>query len=136
MAASVASKTAMINSRQPAGAPRTAAFDAPWTTERIAVDRAHLLRRLGRHREAALAWEALAAGTGRGAILASIELAKLLEHRMVDRPGAAAAVLRGLTLVERRRRVGRPEPVLEADLARRHARLRRRVGTIARRVVA
>jgi hypothetical protein len=120
----------------PGGAPRTAAFDAPWTTERIAIDRAHLLRRLGRHQEAARAWEALAAGTGRGAIVASIELAKLLEHRLVDRSAAMAAVLRGLSLVERRRRFGRPEPVLEADLARRHARLRRRVGTVARRVVA
>jgi hypothetical protein len=31
----------------------------------IAVDRAHMLRRLGRHADAADAWAALAAGPGR-----------------------------------------------------------------------
>ena len=109
-------------------APRTAAFDAPWTSERIAIDRAHLLRRVGRHADAAEAWSALAAGPGRTAILAAIELAKLHEHRLRDRPGALDAALRGLGAIERRRRVGRPEPRLEADLVRRVARLRRRVG--------
>ncbi len=108
------------------GSPRTAAFDAPWTIERIAIDRAHLLRRLGRHRDAAAAWDALAAGTGRGAIFAAIELAKLQEHRIRDRSAAMATVARGFTLIERRRRLGRPEPALETDLARRHARLQRR----------
>ena len=88
------------------GAPRTAAFDAAWTSERIAMERAHLLRRLGRHAEAAEAWEALAVGTGRGAILATIELAKLHEHRLGDRTAAIRAVLRGFSLVERRRRIG------------------------------
>jgi hypothetical protein len=38
--------------------PQGAALAAPWTTERIAVDRAHLLRRLGRHADAADAWAA------------------------------------------------------------------------------
>ncbi len=109
----------------PGGASRSAAFDAPWTIERIAIDRAHLLRRLGRHRDAAVAWDVLAAGTGRGAILAVIELAKLQEHRIRDRRAAMATVARGLTLIERRRRLGCPEPALETDLARRHARLQR-----------
>jgi hypothetical protein len=118
------------------GIPRTAAFDAPWTTERIACDRAHLLRRLGRHLDAAAAWEALAAGTGRSAILATIELAKLREHRLGDRHGAMAAVLRGFALIDRRRRIGRPEPALEADLVRRHDRLQRRGAIIARRSIA
>lgn len=118
------------------GSPGAAAFDAPWTTDRIAGDRAHLLRRLGRNDEAAEAWNALAAGTGRGAILASIELAKLREHRLRDRHGAMAAVLRGFALIERRRRVGRPEPGLEADLVRRHDRLRRRGAMVARRSIA
>lgn len=117
------------------GAPRTEAFETPWTTERIAMDRAHLLRRLGRYGEAAVAWEALAAGTGRGAIVAAIELAKLQEHRLRDRPGAMAAVLRGFSLVERRRRIGRPEPALEADLTRRHDRLHRRT-RLERRSIA
>lgn len=108
-----------------AGAPRTAAFGAPWTIERIAMDRAHLLRRLGRHRDSAAAWEVLAAGTGRGAILAAIELAKLQEHRIRDQSAALATVTRGFSLIERRRRLGRPEPALETDLARRQARLQR-----------
>ena len=37
---------------------------------------------------------------------------------------AGRAVLRGFALIERRRRIGRPEPALEADLVRRHDRLR------------
>jgi hypothetical protein len=124
--------------RRPAlgGAPRTAAFEAPWTTERIAIDRAHLLRRLGRHLEAAAAWEALAAGTTRNAIIATIELAKLNEHRLGDRAAALRAVLRGFSLTERRRRLGMPEPALEADLVRRHERLLRRGALATRRSIA
>ena len=80
--------------------------------------------------------QTLAAGTGRGAILATIELAKLHEHRLGDRTAAIGAVLRGFSLVERRRRVGRPEPALEADLVRRHHRLRRRGRLVSRRSVA
>jgi len=119
-----------------AGSPRTAAFERPWTTERIAVDRAHLLRRLGRHGEAADAWEAVAAGTGRSAIIATIELAKLHEHRLGDRGSALRAVLRGFSLTDRRRRLGMPEPALEADLIRRHERLVRRGALGARRSIA
>ena len=118
------------------GTPRTAAFDAPWTTERIAIDRAHLLRRLGRHQDAAEAWDAIASGTGRGAILATIELAKLQEHRLRNRRAAMGAVLRGFSMLERRRRIGRPEPSLEADLIRRHGRLQRLAASVARRSIA
>ncbi len=118
------------------GAPRNAAFDAPWTTERIAMDRAHLLRRLGRWPDAAEAWEAIAMGTGRNAIIAAIELAKLYEHRLGDRASAIGAVLRGFSLIERRRRIGRPEPALEVDLVRRHERLRRRTAGVGRRPIA
>ncbi len=118
------------------GTPRTAAFDAPWTRERIAMDRAHLLRRLGRWADAADAWEAIAMGTGRNAIIATIELAKLREHRLADRIAAMGAILRGFALIERRRRIGRPEPALETDLIRRHARLRRHGIAIARRSIA
>jgi hypothetical protein len=117
-------------------APQTAAFDAPWTTDRIAVDRAHLLRRLGRYGEAVAAWDAVAAGTSRSAIIASIELAKLHEHRLGDRPSALRAVLRGFSLIERRRRLGMPEPALEADLVRRHDRLLRREASRRRRSIA
>jgi hypothetical protein len=112
--------------------PRGEALAAPWTTERIAIDRAHLLRRLGRHEEAGEAWSALAAGPGRIAVVAAIELAKLREHRLRDRRAALEAVVRGLEAVERRRRLGRPEPALEADLQRRAARLRRRIGPTIR----
>jgi hypothetical protein len=87
-----------------------------------------MLRRLGRHTDAADAWAALAAGPGRIGVVAAIELAKIREHRLRDRPGALDAVMRGLDAVERRRRHGRPEPALEADLTRRAIRLRRRVG--------
>jgi hypothetical protein len=118
------------------GPPRTAAFDAPWTSERIAIDRAHLLRRLGRHREAAEAWDALAAGSGRSAIVAAIELAKIHEHRLRDRSAAMRAVARGFALLERRRRLARPEPALEHDLSRRHRRLLRRETLAAGRPVA
>ncbi len=118
------------------GPPRTAAFHAPWSQDRIAVDRAHLLRRLGRHAEAADAWDALAAGIGRSAIIACIELAKVHEHRLRDRDAATRAALRGLAIVERRRQLGRPEPALEADLHRRLRRLRRRTAPAGRRSVA
>jgi RNase H-like protein len=118
------------------GPPRTAAFHAPWSQERIAIDRAHLLRRLDRHSEAAEAWDALAAGVGRTAIIACIELAKVQEHRLRDRDAAARATLRGLAIVERRRLLGRPEPALEADLQRRLRRLRRRLRAAGQRSVA
>jgi hypothetical protein len=107
---------------------RSAAFDAPWNTDRITAERAHLLRRLGRYGEAVEAWDRLAAGPSRLAIVAAVELAKLHEHRLHDRAEAVRATARGLTLIERRRRLGRPEPALEADLRRRLARLQRRGG--------
>lgn len=113
--------------------PRSAAFAAPWDTERIAMERARLLRRLGRHEEAAEAWEALAAGPGRAGIIAAIELARLRERRLKDPRGALAATTHGLALADRRRRLGRPEPSLEADLRHRAARLRRRLALRAAR---
>ncbi|MEJ7748960.1 MAG: ribonuclease H-like domain-containing protein [Candidatus Limnocylindrales bacterium] len=109
-----------------AGSRRPAAFDAPWTDERIAVDRAQLLRRLGRLPEAVEAWLALGAGRGRIAVLAWVEVAKLREHRLGDLSGAIEATQRGMATAERRRRLGRPEPALEIDLARRLGRLQAR----------
>ncbi len=109
------------------GPPRTAQFDAPWTTERIQIERAHLLRRVGRHRDAADAWSLLMGGPGRTAVIAAIEVSKLREHRLRDRPGSLVAALHGLDTIERRRRLGRPEPALEADLHRRVVRLRHRL---------
>ena len=118
------------------GPPRRSAFQVPWSPERITIDRAHLLRRLGRHGEAAEAWESLAVGTGRTAIVACIELAKLHEHRLRDRDAATRTTMRGLAMVERRRLLRRPEPVLEADLLRRLRRLRQRGRPGERRSVA
>ena len=71
-----------------------AGLRATWDAQRIAVDRAHLLRRLGRHADAAEAWAGVAAGPGRTAVVASIELAKLPEHRLGDRAGALDAAHR------------------------------------------
>jgi hypothetical protein len=112
---------------------RSAAFATPWTTDRVAVERAHLLRRLGRFGDAADAWASLAAGPGRTAIVAAIELAKVREHRLGDTLGALQATGAGLALAERRQRLGRPEPRLEADLRARARRLRRRLAARAGR---
>jgi uncharacterized protein YprB with RNaseH-like and TPR domain len=117
---------------EPGWARRTA-FDAPWDSTRIAIDRAHLLRRLGHHAAAADAWLALASGPGRIALVARIEIAKLREHRLGDRPGALAVALEALAVAERRRRLGLPEPSLEADLHVRVARLRRLLSGGSRR---
>src|SRR5262245_30347997 len=112
--------------------PPVAPVDRPWTTERIAIDRAHVLRRLGRFEEALAAWDALSYGRGRIQVVAAIEAAKLLEHRLRDPLGAMAAVDRGQAMADRRRTLGMPEPALEADLRRRRQRLSVRIA--ARRV--
>jgi len=120
--------------RGPSSWHRTAAFAATWDRQRIALDRAHLLRRTGRYAEAAEAWAGVAAGPGRTAIVAWIELAKLREHRLGDPAGALEAALRGAAAADRRRQLALPEPALEADLRHRLARLRRRLAP--RRTVA
>ena len=106
---------------------RAAAFAAPWSEERLYLDRAHVLRRLGRIDDADAAWAALAASPGRIGVVAAIELSKLREHRLRDPVGAFEAATRGLAAAERRRRIGRPEPILEANLVRRLERLRKRL---------
>ena len=110
-----------------AGFDRRQAFARPWDEERIAVDRAHLLRRMGRTDEALVAWDSLACGPSRIAVLAAIEGAKLREHRLRDPDAAMASVERGLALADRRRARGLPEPALEADLGHRWRRLRARL---------
>ncbi|HET9758043.1 MAG TPA: ribonuclease H-like domain-containing protein [Candidatus Limnocylindrales bacterium] len=109
------------------GWDRRQAFARPWDEERIAVDRAHLLRRMGRIEDALTAWDSLACGPGRVAVLAAIEGAKLREHRLRDPDAAMATVERGFALADRRRARGLPEPALEADLRHRWRRLRLRV---------
>ena len=115
------------------GWDRRLAAAAPWDPQRIATDRAHLLRRLGRTVDAAEAWRALTAGPGRTAIVASIELAKLQEHRLGRPDLALRSALHGRELADRRRHLGMPEPALEADLRSRLARLRRRAATTSGR---
>lgn len=119
-------------SRDPSRERRTAAFAMPWDTQRVALERAHVLRRLGRHDDAAEAWMAVATGPGRTAIVAWIELAKLREHRLDDPAGALDATLRATAAAERRRQLAMPEPALEADLRHRLARLRRRLAGVPR----
>jgi uncharacterized protein len=117
--------TAILTTRADAPDERT----RPSTHDRDAllVDRARLLRRLGRHEEALAAWHDLALGGGRWAGVGWIEVAKVLEHRRRDPAGALEACDRASRLVERARFIGSRLPGLEADLVRRRRRLSRKV---------
>jgi hypothetical protein len=108
-------------------------LDSPWTEERIVIERARVLRRLGRYADAAAAWEALAAGIGPFAPLAWVEVAKLREHRLADVEGALVAVDRAASVVARRRALGRPDPRMERQLAHRRGRLIGRLAAAAAR---
>jgi hypothetical protein len=101
-------------------------LDSPWTAERVRIERARLLRRMGRYDEAAATWRDLAAGNGAIAIHAWVEIAKLREHRLGDRRGAIEATARAATIAERRRRVGMGDPTVEHAIAARLTRLQRR----------
>jgi hypothetical protein len=111
-------------------------LDSPWTEERIVIERARVLRRLGRYAEAAVAWEGLAAGIGPFAPLAWVEVAKLREHRLADVEGALVAVDRAASVVARRRALGRPDPRIERQLAHRRGRLIGRLTATARRAAS
>ena len=106
------------------GPPRV---DSPWTEDRILVERARLLRRLGRFGDAAGVWESIGAGAGPLSAHAWIEVAKLREHRLHDLPGALAAAERARSVIDRRRRIGRFDPALDHALAARLDRLGRRL---------
>lgn len=97
--------------------------DAPWTESRMLAERARLLRRLGRYRDAEATWVGLAANRGTVGTLAWIEVAKLREHRLDDLAGAVEAANAALRLAERQAWLGRPLPRLEVALGRRLARL-------------
>jgi hypothetical protein len=101
--------------------------DAPWTESRMLAERARLLRRLGRFRDAEATWLGLSATRGTIGTLAWIEIAKLREHRLGDLPGAVDAANAALRLAERQAWLGRPLPRLEVALGRRLARLGSRV---------
>jgi len=96
----------------------------------IIIERARLLRRLGRHREALQAWQDVARSGGPEAALAWIEVAKCLEHRERDPVGALGACAAADQLARRSRFLGRPLRTVEADLGRRRLRLNRRVKTV------
>jgi uncharacterized protein len=95
--------------------------------EALLVQRARVLRRLGRHDEALATWRDLGLGGGPWAGVAWIEVAKILEHRRRDPIGALEACGRADRIAERARFLGRRLPVLEADLGRRRRRLTRRI---------
>jgi hypothetical protein len=101
--------------------------DAPWTESRMLTERARLLRRLGRFRDAEAAWLGVTALRGTIGTLAWIEIAKLREHRLGDLTGAVDAANSALRLAERQAWLGRPLPRLEVALGRRLARLGSRV---------
>jgi hypothetical protein len=101
-------------------------LESPWTVERVSIERARLLRRLGRYDDAVATWRDLTAGGGAVAIHAWVEIAKLREHRLGDRVGALDATRRAIVLAERRRRLGMGDPPVERALAARLARLARR----------
>ena len=103
--------------RGPVERHRDGGLDAPWTRKRIAVDRAHLLRRLGpvcRCRR----------GVGRRSPpdpdgpRRRRDRARQAPRASPRRPSRAPSTrqLRGLGAADRRRRLGMPEPGLEADL--------------------
>jgi len=101
--------------------------DAPWTESRMLTERARILRRLGRYRDAEAAWLALGAARGAIGTLAWVEVAKLREHRLGDLAGAVEAANAALRLAERQAWLGRPLPRLELALGLRLARLGARV---------
>jgi hypothetical protein len=104
-------------------------LDSPWTDERIRVERARLLRRLGRFDDAAAAWEGLGSGPGPLAAHAWVEVAKLREHRLGDLRGAVVAATRAAGLADRRRRFGFVDPAFDRALAARLLRLAKRDGS-------
>jgi len=113
--------------------PTTAPWDAAgrWTDERLAAERARVLKRLGRWAESAEAWQTAAAAGGPLGAIAWIEVAKIREHRLRDPEGAIAATRAAWRLLERSRLIGRPHPRLEADLDRRGRRLLERLRRLA-----
>lgn len=117
--------TAILTTR--ADAPDERTRTATHDRDALLVDRARVLRRLGRHDDALAAWRDLALGGGHWAGVGWIEVAKILEHRRRDPVGALAACERAGLLAERARFIGSRLPGLEADLVRRRRRLSRKV---------
>lgn len=87
---------------------------------------ARLLRRLGRHEEAASAWLSIAARGGLLSVRSHIEVAKIREHVERDHRGALEAAMSADRLLEHDV-PGRAREPLRRDLDQRLRRLRRRV---------
>jgi tetratricopeptide (TPR) repeat protein len=102
---------------------------APWhgrdLQDRVAADRARALSRMGRKQEAAGAWEAVALDGGPLAALAWIQVAKAREHLDRDLRRALDAAQRAEALAARARLFGMPDRLVERDVGKRLARLRR-----------
>jgi uncharacterized protein len=96
--------------------------------DRLRAEYARVLRSAGRLDESRSAWTELAEGGGALAAVAWIQVAKHEEHVRRNLPEALVATEHAAALVERGRLLGRELPRLERDVARRMARLRRRVG--------
>ena len=93
---------------------------------RIEAERARLLRRLGRHHDAAAAWLAISTVGGALAVRSHIELAKIHEHVDRDPVRALQAADRAHRLLDGVSPALLQDP-LRRDLERRRRRLRRRV---------
>lgn len=108
-------------------------IDGATIRRHLSADRARLLARLGRTTEAYAAWLEIALRGGPGAALAWLHVASHREHRERDVAGALAACHEAAAVAERARLWDRPMTLIESDLARRMARLRRK--SFARRTV-
>lgn len=95
--------------------------------DRLSAERARLLARLGRRREAAATWSRIADRGGPLAVSAWLKLARHREHVERAYLDALAAAERAAAIAERARLLGRPMGAVESDLARRLPRLRRRL---------
>lgn len=100
----------------------------------LSAERARLLARLGRRADAYAAWLEIALRGGPGAALAWLHVARHREHRERDVAGALAACREAAAVAERARLWDRPMAAIEADLARRMTRLRRK--SFARRALS
>ncbi|MEP7378904.1 MAG: ribonuclease H-like domain-containing protein [Chloroflexota bacterium] len=108
-------------------------IDGATVRRHLSAERARLLARLGRTAEAYAAWLEIALRGGPGAALAWLHVARHREHRERDVAGALAACHEAAAVAERARLWDRPMTLIEADLARRMARLRRK--SFARRTL-
>jgi hypothetical protein len=100
----------------PVGQP-VAPVDQPWTSERIAVDRAHVLRRLGRYGTRLTAWQSLTYGRGRTPVVAASRPRSCSSTGSAIRPAALVMAERGLALAIDDACSGCPSPRLETNLA-------------------